>query len=155
MPTHMSYLLSLHDALPIWTRSGTQTPHRARREHRGEREEHEAAVGERSVVARLRCRRARGAHGDPGFAGHARSEEHTSELQSLRHLVCRLLLEKKKEPPKSRRRHRRDRLTQSRRMSTSPQESDSATNSRPTATHLWRRYGSAHTDTNQRKPTYK
>src|ERR1035438_1326263 len=28
--------------------------------------------------------------------GHIRSEEHTSELQSLRHLVCRLLLEKKK-----------------------------------------------------------
>src|SRR5262245_64684734 len=27
-----------------------------------------------------------------------RSEEHTSELQSLRHLVCRLLLEKKKYP---------------------------------------------------------
>src|SRR5947199_6711899 len=27
---------------------------------------------------------------------HVRSEEHTSELQSLRHLVCRLLLEKKK-----------------------------------------------------------
>src|SRR5205814_9288507 len=26
----------------------------------------------------------------------ARSEEHTSELQSLRHLVCRLLLEKRK-----------------------------------------------------------
>src|ERR1035441_10777362 len=26
-----------------------------------------------------------------------RSEEHTSELQSLRHLVCRLLLEKKQE----------------------------------------------------------
>src|SRR5258705_10259924 len=26
-----------------------------------------------------------------------RSEEHTSELQSLRHLVCRLLLEKKKD----------------------------------------------------------
>src|SRR5437899_6127702 len=38
------------------------------------------------------------------FGGHCffyslcagRSEEHTSELQSLRHLVCRLLLEKKK-----------------------------------------------------------
>src|SRR5437899_7296352 len=29
-------------------------------------------------------------------AADARSEEHTSELQSLRHLVCRLLLEKKK-----------------------------------------------------------
>src|SRR5258705_10036867 len=27
-----------------------------------------------------------------------RSEEHTSELQSLRHLVCRLLLEKKNTP---------------------------------------------------------
>src|SRR5262245_63044982 len=31
-----------------------------------------------------------------GRATHGRSEEHTSELQSLRHLVCRLLLEKKK-----------------------------------------------------------
>src|SRR5258705_7230611 len=31
-----------------------------------------------------------------GFGGDLRSEEHTSELQSLRHLVCRLLLEKKK-----------------------------------------------------------
>src|SRR5947199_5781411 len=30
---------------------------------------------------------------DPPAGG--RSEEHTSELQSLRHLVCRLLLEKK------------------------------------------------------------
>src|SRR5437899_6844168 len=29
-------------------------------------------------------------------ARRGRSEEHTSELQSLRHLVCRLLLEKKK-----------------------------------------------------------
>src|SRR5438045_8384044 len=29
-------------------------------------------------------------------AASSRSEEHTSELQSLRHLVCRLLLEKKK-----------------------------------------------------------
>src|SRR5262245_64289432 len=32
----------------------------------------------------------------------ARSEEHTSELQSLRHLVCRLLLEKKKKKQKQR-----------------------------------------------------
>src|SRR5947199_3370962 len=31
-----------------------------------------------------------------GEGGGVRSEEHTSELQSLRHLVCRLLLEKKK-----------------------------------------------------------
>src|ERR1035438_10785054 len=32
--------------------------------------------------------------------GLLRSEEHTSELQSLRHLVCRLLLEKKKQQDK-------------------------------------------------------
>src|SRR3712207_6960940 len=31
-------------------------------------------------------------------AGAARSEEHTSELQSRQYLVCRLLLEKKKKP---------------------------------------------------------
>src|SRR5258708_10901551 len=34
-----------------------------------------------------------------GFVGVARSEEHTSELQSPDHLVCRLLLEKKKQSP--------------------------------------------------------
>src|SRR5205814_5441521 len=34
------------------------------------------------------------------FVVHTRSEEHTSELQSLRHLVCRLLLEKKKKKKK-------------------------------------------------------
>src|SRR2546425_7797599 len=33
---------------------------------------------------------------NPGWAMAARSEEHTSELQSLAYLVCRLLLEKKK-----------------------------------------------------------
>src|SRR6266498_5359170 len=33
---------------------------------------------------------------NPGPAAHLRSEEHTSELQSRPHLVCRLLLEKKK-----------------------------------------------------------
>src|SRR2546425_7002682 len=34
--------------------------------------------------------------GVDGAAGAQRSEEHTSELQSLAYLVCRLLLEKKK-----------------------------------------------------------
>src|SRR5262245_62588283 len=34
---------------------------------------------------------------DTQVASVDRSEEHTSELQSLRHLVCRLLLEKKNE----------------------------------------------------------
>src|SRR5687768_17823102 len=33
-----------------------------------------------------------------GVLGNHRSEEHTSELQSRLHLVCRLLLEKKKNP---------------------------------------------------------
>src|SRR2546425_7181273 len=35
-------------------------------------------------------------HGITGRRAHLRSEEHTSELQSLAYLVCRLLLEKKK-----------------------------------------------------------
>src|SRR3712207_9279893 len=40
-----------------------------------------------------------GAHRCGGLLGadHARSEEHTSELQSRQYLVCRLLLEKKKD----------------------------------------------------------
>src|SRR5437870_9133293 len=37
--------------------------------------------------------------GDGGADPPSRSEEHTSELQSRGHLVCRLLLEKKKKPP--------------------------------------------------------
>src|SRR5438045_6114572 len=37
-----------------------------------------------------------------------RSEEHTSELQSLRHLVCRLLLEKKKKKINKRRDKKED-----------------------------------------------
>src|SRR5437899_4656332 len=36
------------------------------------------------------------AHAPLLHRSRGRSEEHTSELQSLRHLVCRLLLEKKK-----------------------------------------------------------
>src|SRR5215475_9621997 len=37
----------------------------------------------------------------PANAGLARSEEHTSELQSRENLVCRLLLEKKKKSQSS------------------------------------------------------
>src|SRR5690554_7094815 len=44
-------------------------------------------------------------HADPeglvGAMDHVRSEEHTSELQSRPHLVCRLLLEKKKKEKKT------------------------------------------------------
>src|ERR1035441_10742109 len=46
-----------------------------------------AAGNRRHIGQDLRMDHPRSAH---------RSEEHTSELQSLRHLVCRLLLEKKK-----------------------------------------------------------
>src|SRR5258708_14822255 len=52
------------------------------------------------VVARLAVQHARLAEADvqllAGPREAARSEEHTSELQSPDHLVCRLLLEKKK-----------------------------------------------------------
>src|SRR5205814_9628415 len=45
-------------------------------------------------------RSVRGPEGGNG-RGNRRSEEHTSELQSLRHLVCRLLLEKKQQHRRS------------------------------------------------------
>src|SRR5436853_3477955 len=49
---------------------------------------------------RTSCRR-RSPRCTPSRRRTGRSEEHTSELQSLRHLVCRLLLEKKKIKPSS------------------------------------------------------
>src|SRR5687768_18275674 len=52
--------------------------------------EHNARVGgEEAVTAHF-------FEQQPRFGWHRRSEEHTSELQSRLHLVCRLLLEKKK-----------------------------------------------------------
>src|SRR5437899_5705330 len=66
-----------------------------------------------NVVPGQRARREVGARdGDDGRVGlerrvgddDLRSEEHTSELQSLRHLVCRLLLEKKKKKKEKERR---------------------------------------------------
>src|SRR5438045_5552321 len=65
---------------------------------------HESGSG-RGDCGAARSGARRGAHtaggGHAGVPGDTddllgRSEEHTSELQSLRHLVCRLLLEKKK-----------------------------------------------------------
>src|SRR5438874_3910756 len=69
------YTLSLHDALPI-SRRPCRADHTKRR----------------------RLRQRLGADASPYLVsrGTARSEEHTSELQSRRDLVCRLLLEKKK-----------------------------------------------------------
>src|SRR5205809_3873742 len=71
------YTLSLHDALPISWPGGEP----ARR---------------RPARTRRRFHRVRGARRNGGHPHH-RSEEHTSELQSRLHLVCRLLLEKKKQ----------------------------------------------------------
>src|SRR5205823_13948053 len=71
------FILALLDALPIlFTPSRIGTP-------RGE-----MLVG---VLTQARRQSAPGRH-----AHEHRSEEHTSELQSLAYLVCRLLLEKKK-----------------------------------------------------------
>src|SRR5690625_6130406 len=53
-------------------------------------------VRHRSVVAPRSGRPQLLAHDDDDGDGAVRSEEHTSELQSRGHLVCRLLLEKKK-----------------------------------------------------------
>src|SRR2546425_8816621 len=53
---------------------------------------HHAAAQFRSSAYRPRS----GEEGHPDGGRRSRSEEHTSELQSLAYLVCRLLLEKKK-----------------------------------------------------------
>src|SRR5436305_3571581 len=91
-PTTELYTLSLHDALPICSlrRDGRSAPGRVR----GPRG-HRPARGTRRRGQRGALRRYGEARGAPGRRGRRRSEEHTSELQSRPHLVCRLLLEKK------------------------------------------------------------
>src|SRR5438309_6779982 len=79
------YTLSLHDALPISPAA------RRQRQQAGERGARERRL---VVVDQATKLRSRGPSRERGEA--ARSEEHTSELQSQFHLVCRLLLEKKK-----------------------------------------------------------
>src|SRR2546427_12626316 len=87
------YTLSLHDALPI-SRLGQPgvgellgaAAARRRRRIRDPRPAPHARSG-----AALGC-----CGQGPPLSVHARSEEHTSELQSQSNLVCRLLLEKKK-----------------------------------------------------------
>src|SRR3989442_13390927 len=71
------YTLSLHDALPI-------SDGRARASGRSL-----GNLGEARERGRPAVRRQPVPQGDPAL----RSEEHTSELQSRPHLVCRLLLE--------------------------------------------------------------
>src|SRR5262249_61833947 len=75
--------LSLHDALPIFHG-------RTRAQPRGARgPAHHLRVQQRGDDRAAARRR-------HGLDVRSRSEEHTSELQSLTNLVCRLLLEKKK-----------------------------------------------------------
>src|SRR5690348_18016596 len=62
-----------------------------------DRRHHRLRVARRERVERVRADRRRGDDGDELVDElERRSEEHTSELQSPVHLVCRLLLEKKK-----------------------------------------------------------
>src|SRR5205814_8468727 len=90
------YTLSLHDALPISTVS------RSREEAgqgagRGRGRPPHVWVAAHSFAQSLQSVEERLCLPDFLFPKRrSRSEEHTSELQSLRHLVCRLLLEKKK-----------------------------------------------------------
>src|SRR5687767_15480838 len=76
------YTLSLHDALPIFVAVGRAPPND--RSDRGMRGRCQGLRG--SVLAAHRA----------ASKDAARSEEHTSELQSLAYLVCRLLPETKK-----------------------------------------------------------
>src|SRR5205823_14112319 len=95
------YTLSLHDALPISRRRNFPAPPRDRRALRLQakfniKPELGQAVQEPPRVFRIKeIGQTAAALGERG-QNQDRSEEHTSELQSLAYLVCRLLLEKKK-----------------------------------------------------------
>src|SRR5687767_15358815 len=78
-PTAELYTLSLHDALPIF-------------DH-----ETDTILPPKRLCWQCRPRsHPASRHVPPLLSAVLRSEEHTSELQSLAYLVCRLLLEKKK-----------------------------------------------------------
>src|SRR5687768_18198974 len=82
--------LSLHDALPIFITllgdgvlAGSEATTLVEFAQGFERVRNKMALVDHGIVIEAQ-------------AGSVRSEEHTSELQSRLHLVCRLLLEKKK-----------------------------------------------------------
>src|SRR5205814_8319384 len=100
-PTTEIYTLSLHDALPI--SSGTSRTFYV---------DNLSAT----ISADLNYATDGSADDNTNFTtnwtavagtGATRSEEHTSELQSLRHLVCRLLLEKKKKKKKKQKKQKK------------------------------------------------
>src|SRR2546422_8383867 len=86
------YTLSLHDALPI--SSLLPVPKYAVLSNPARFCVNLPTTSNPSVFASWRSSRRR--WGSRSSASSRRSEEHTSELQSRLHLVCRLLLEKKK-----------------------------------------------------------
>src|SRR5262245_66693415 len=96
-PTTEIYTLSLHDALPIFLSREVRQIVTDFIECRsiGPRGFGHAVV-RRVEVARFRQVVPQKIQDFFPDIFQFRSEEHTSELQSLRHLVCRLLLEKKK-----------------------------------------------------------
>src|SRR5205823_11185795 len=96
-PPTVTSTLSLHDALPISfgaARSRNRALHAiASKMLRAI----QSFVGSFHNLQRRQLRRSfRQADADRDIRLDSRSEEHTSELQSLAYLVCRLLLEKKK-----------------------------------------------------------
>src|SRR5205823_7544154 len=88
------YTLSLHDALPISARRRSAGAHGSANAATGSSWDRRARRGRTSPspVGPSEAETAGSPIPQPG----CRSEEHTSELQSLAYLVCRLLLEKKK-----------------------------------------------------------
>src|SRR5687768_18351381 len=95
--TPQLYTLSLHDALPISRASisGRVSGSLRRSGSRGSTRPFSSAGWHRRSTA-MPARARKGPCRAATSAAAERSEEHTSELQSRLHLVCRLLLEKKK-----------------------------------------------------------
>src|SRR5205814_3946036 len=90
-------------------------------------------------------RSARPAPGRPsGAQPSRRSEEHTSELQSLRHLVCRLLLEKKKKTRKPGAATRQIQITPARSRTPSREDTASDANIPGSITQRYISYHASH-----------
>src|SRR5439155_25989355 len=99
LSTSCLYTLSLHDALPILSvvmgPLPTQLPPFADRAGMPS-ECSSISPGSGATVSMPSCQMAPRHRDSCATSWADRSEEHTSELQSRGHLVCRLLLEKKK-----------------------------------------------------------
>src|SRR5205814_6071534 len=95
-PTTEIYTLSLHDALPILAvQAGDPVCRGCREKHARRRFGSLTAIAQPERQWQFLATQSSFHEPRPDRPAPARSEEHTSELQSLRHLVCRLLLEKK------------------------------------------------------------